>query len=224
MKLRMLMILAAALALSCMRLNAQTPSGLLTGPVTYTSTLTSGNPYGDNTVWTKADNSTCSAAGTPSCYIVKHVVGLPYGNLQASDDTSNGIPNCYTWDVSQLIMNDQGYCQSSFHGGGSGETRVALYCGNTVSSDINGTYSLSCTASFDGTAIEVQSGIDVPIPTLYIVNVTIKHHPVQVWIPAHFRTRRHLEKWQVIDSAVVKVIPSSIQKTKSPDAQSYDSR
>ena len=201
MKLRMLMILAAALALSCLTLNAQTPSGLLTGPVTYTSPLNN-SPYG-NPVWTFADGSKCGPSPLPACpYIIKYVVGLPYSALQASDGTCN----CYAWDVWQLSM---GACQSSFHGGAPGEYG-ALYCGNTVSSDINGRYTLSCTASFDGTAIAVQGGIDVPIPTLYTVNVTIKHHPVQVWIGPIFRTRRHLEKWQVIDSAVVTVIPNSI--------------
>lgn len=206
MNTRTLAIAAALLALSCMA-EAQTPSGLLTGPVTYTSTLTSGNPYGDTHVWTKADGSTCSAAGTPSCYIIKYLVGVPYGNLQASDGTSTGIPNCYTWDVWQLILNDVGYCQSSFHGGGSGEQRAGLYCGNTVSSDINGTYNLSCTATFGGTANNVINGIDVPIPTQYTIQVTITHHPVQVWIGPVYRTPRHLETWQAIDSAVVRVTP-----------------
>jgi hypothetical protein len=206
LKLQTLFTLAAALALSCMA-QAQTPSGLLAGPVTYTSPLTSGNPYGNNTVWTKADGTQCSASGTPSCYIVKYVVGAGYGNLQASDGTSAGIPNCYTWEGWQFILNDAGYCQSSFHGGGSGEQRVGLYCNNSVSSDINGTYSLSCTAGWDGTAITVQGGVDVPISTLYTVNVTIMHHPVYVWIPTHFRTPRHLETWQQIDSAVVTITP-----------------
>lgn len=186
---------------------AQTPSGLLTGPVTYTSNLTSGNPYGDNHVWTKADGTTCSASGTPSCYIIHYVSGTGYGNLQASDGTSNGIPNCYTWDVWQLIMNDVGYCQSSFHGGGSGEQRVGLYCGNTVSTDMNGTYNLSCVATFDGTAITVQGGIDVPISTQFNVVVIITHHPVQVFIGPYYRTPRHLETWQQIDSMTVTVTP-----------------
>ena len=200
-KLLMLTMFAASLAV------AQTPSGLLTGPVSYVSNLTSGNPYGDNTVWTLADGSTCSAAGTPSCYIVHYVTGTGYGNLQASDGTSAGILNCYTWDVWQLIMNDQGYCQTSFHGGAPGEQRVALYCGSSTSSDMNGYYNLSCNASWDGTAITVIGGVDTPIPTIYTVNVNIRHHSVSVWVPAHFRTPRHLETWQQIDSMSVGVTP-----------------
>ena len=195
MKLITLAVLTAGIAA------AQTPSGLLTGPVTYTSTLTSGNPYGDNTVWTKADGSTCSASGTPSCYIVKYVVGVPYNQLVGSDGTGN----CYVWQVSQLTNM---VCQSSFVGGAPGEYG-ALYCANTVSSDINGTYSLSCTAGWDGTAITVINGVDTPIPTLYALTVTITHHPVSVWIPAHFRTPRHLETWQQIDSMSVTVTPPS---------------
>ena len=207
-KLLTLMFTAGAIAV------AQTPSGLLTGPVSYVSNLVSGNPYGDNTVWTLADNSTCSASGLgpngtviPNCYLVKYIVGTPYGNLQASDGTSSGIPNCYTWNVWQLIMNDQGYCQTSFHGGGSGETRVALYCSGTASSDLNGYYNLNCNASWDGTAITVINGIDTPIPTIYTVNVNIRHHTVSVWIPAAFRRPRHLENWQQIDSMTVGVTP-----------------
>lgn len=201
MNTRTLAIAAALLALSC-RAEAQTPSRLLTGPVTYTSPLNN-SPYGNH--WSFSDGTSC----TGNCpYIVKYVVGTPYANLQASDGTSNGILNCYTWDVWQFILNDQGYCQTSFHGGGSGETRVALYCANSFSSDINGSYNLSCTASFDGTAITEQGGIDVPIPTLYTITVAISHHSVQVWIPAHFRTPRHLETWQAIDSAVVTVTPA----------------
>ena len=201
MKLLLTLTLLAGLAA------AQSPSGLLTGPVSYVSNLTSGNPYGDNTVWTKSDNSTCSASGIgpngttiPNCYIVKNVVGTGYGNLQASDGTSNGFVNCYTWDVWQLIMNDGSYCQTSFHGGGSGETRVALYCGSSVSSDMNGYYNLSCNASWDGTSV-------IDPTTVYTVNVNIRHHSVSVWIPAHFRTPRHLETWQQIDSMSVGVTP-----------------
>lgn len=193
---------------------AQSASGLLTGPVSYVSNLTSGNPYGDNTIWTLADNSICSASGLgpngttiPNCFLVKNVVGTGYSNLQASDGTSVGISNCYTWDVWQLIFNDVGYCQTSFHGGGSGETRVALYCGSSVSSDMNGYYNLSCNASWDGTAITVINGVDTPIPTIYTINVNIRHHSVSVWIPAHFRTPRHLETWQQIDSMSVGVTP-----------------
>lgn len=173
---------------------AQTPSGLLTGPVTYTSPLTNG-PYGNH--WSFADGTSCAGATCP--YIVKYVVGVPYNALLASDGTGN----CYSWDVWQLAT---GACQSSFHGGGSGEYG-ALYCGNSVSSDISGTYTLSCTAGWDGTAITVQGGADVPIPTLYTVNVIITHHSVRVWIGPVFRTPRHLETWQAIDSAVVTVTP-----------------
>ena len=170
-------------------------SGLLTEAITYTSPLNN-SPYGNN--WSFADGTNCHTAGTCP-YIVKYVVGARYNSLTASDGTGN----CYGWDVWQLSM---GSCQSSFHGGGSGEYG-SLYCGNTMSSDINGTYTLSCTASFDGTAITVQGGVDVPIPTLYTVSVTIKHHPVSVWIGPIFRTPRHLETWQIIDSAVVTVSP-----------------
>lgn len=184
------------LALACMThfAYAQTPSGLLTGPVTYTSPLNN-SAYGNH--WSFADGTSCF----DNCpYIVHYVVGTDYSALTASDGTGN----CYGWDVWQMSL---GPCQSSFHGGAPGETTVGLYCGNSISSDINGKYSLSCTASFDGTAITVQGGIDVPIPALYTVNVTITHHSVRVWIPAHFRTPRHLETWQTIDSAVVTVAP-----------------
>jgi hypothetical protein len=170
-------------------------SGLPGGTVTYTSPLNN-SPYGNN--WSFADGTSCHTADTCP-YIVKYVVGVPYNALMASDDTGN----CYGWDVWQLRM---GSCQSSFHGGAPGEYGT-LYCDTSVSSDINGTYMLSCTASFDGTAITVQGGADVPIPNLYTVNVTIKHHPVSVWIGPIFRTRRHLETWQIIDSGVVTVSP-----------------
>lgn len=200
-KLLTLTMIMASLAV------AQTPSGLLTGPVSYVSNLTSGNPYGDNTVWTMADNSTCSASGIgpngttiPNCFIVHYVVGTPYNLLIASDGTGN----CYGWDVWQLSV---GPCQSSFHGGAPGETTVALYCGGSVSSDMNGYYNLSCQASWDGTAITVIGGVDTPIPTIYTINVNIRHHSVSVWIPAHFRTPRHLETWQQIDSMTVGVTP-----------------
>jgi hypothetical protein len=200
----------AVFLLMCVCAFGQTPSGLLTGPVAYTSTLTSGNPYGNNTIWTKADGTQCSASSTTSpCYIIKYVVGLPFGNLQASDGTSNGISNCYTWNVSQLILNDVGYCQTSFHGGAPGEQRVGLYCGNAMSSDINGNYSLSCTAGWDGTAITVIGGVDVPIPTLYAVNVIIQHHLVSVWVN-QYRRPRHLETWQQIDSVVITVTPQGL--------------
>ncbi len=183
--------------------SAQTPSGLLTGPVAYTSPLNNA-PYGwpNNTV-TFANGSTCSTAPqTLTCpYLVKYVVGTEYKALKASDGTGN----CYTWNVWQLLT---GSCQTSFHGGGMGEYG-ALYCGNSVSSDINGVYSLSCTATWDGTAITVIGGADIPIQTQYTINVTIQHHPVQVWIPAWFRTPRHLETWQAVDSMVVMVTPKT---------------
>lgn len=198
-------LVAATVGILCAQ---PSPSGLLSGPVTYTSNLISGNPYGDTHVWTLADNSTCSAAGTPSCYIVKYVSGTGYMNLQASDGTSNGTVNCYTWDVWQLIMNDQGYCQTSFHGGGSGEQRVAIYCPNSTTNDTNGTYSFNATdCSFEGTAITVIGGVDVPIATLFTVTVIIEHTPTQVWIGPYFRTPRHLEIWQKITSMVVTVTP-----------------
>lgn len=221
MKLLTLTLLAATLAM------AQTPSGLLTGPVSYVSPLTSGDIYGDNHVWTvafsatkptappnAANSYTCSASGTgpngttiPNCYIVQNIVGVPYSNLQASDGTSAGIPNCYTWDVWQLIMNDVGYCQTSFHGGGSGEQRVALYCGGTVSADMNGHYNLNCQATFGGTAITVIGGVDTPITTVFTVNVNENHHPVWVWIAAVFRTQAHWALYQQVDSMTVGVTP-----------------
>lgn len=183
----------------CWMAAAQTPSGLLTGQVTYTSPL-SNSPYG-NGPWAFADGSQCGpTAPLMACpYIVKYVVGTPYNALTASDGTGN----CYSWDVWQLAT---GACQSSFHGGGSREYG-ALYCANSVSSDINGTYMLTCTAGWDGTAITVQNGADVPIPTQYALTVTITYHSVSVWIPAHFRTPRHLETWQAVDSMVVTVTP-----------------
>ena len=180
-KLLMLTMIAASLAM------AQIPSGLLTGPVSYVSSLTAGNPYGDTHVWTLADGTTCSAAGTPSCYIVKYVVGTAYSLLVASDGTGN----CYSWDVWQLSF---GPCQTSFHGNG-GNT-AALYCGATASSDMNGVYNLNCQATWDGTA---------PYQTVYTINVNIRHHTVTVMIPTRYGPRP--QNWQQIDSMTVGVTP-----------------
>ena len=187
-KLLTMMFTAASLAL------AQTSSGLLTGPVSYVSSLTAGNPYGDTHVWTLADGTTCSASGQgpngttiPSCYIVRYVVGTAYSLLVASDSTGN----CYSWDVWQLAF---GSCQTSFHGN-SGNT-AALYCGATASSDMNGVYNLNCQATWDGTA---------PFQTVYTVNVNIRHHTVTVMIPTRYGPRP--QNWQQIDSMTVGVTP-----------------
>lgn len=186
---------------------AQTPSGLLTGPVSYVSTLTAGNPYGDSKVWLvqNPDGTTYTCAANvvnqPNCFIVKYVNSTEYSKLVASDGTGN----CYIWDVWQL---DTGGCQSSFHGGAPGEYG-ALYCSGGSTFDANGNFNLNCQATWGGTAINVIGGVDVPIPTVYIVNVNIKHHTVRVWIPAVFRTPGHWENWQQIDSMTVGVTPIS---------------
>ena len=151
---------------------AQTPSGLLSGPVTYT-------------------------LAAPE--VVHYVVGPTYHGLVASDGTGN----CYYWAVWQL---DTGGCQTSFHGGAPGEYG-GLYCSGSTSSDTAGIYTLSCTAGWDGTAITVQDGIDVPIPTQYTINVTITHHSVRVWIPPHYKTPGQWQIWQSVDSMVVTVTP-----------------
>lgn len=185
------------------------PSGLLTGPVTYTSTLA------NNTPWQFGDGTSC-AAGT--CPLLVRYLPSGFGNLQASDGTSAHAANCYTWYYSQFIMNDQGFCQDSFYGGQldidttnghivGGEVRVALYCNQTSANDVNGQYELNCVAGFNGTAIRIINGVDTPIQTQYSINVSIAHHPRVVWIPAAFRRPRHEETWQQIDSMVVTITP-----------------
>lgn len=198
-KLLTLMFTAGAIAV------AQSPSGLLTGPVSYVSSLTAGNPYGNNTVWTKADGSTCSASGQgpngttiPQCYIVKYVVGVEYGNLVASDGTGN----CYAWDVQQLTTDGRGFpdvppCQNSFVGNGSGEYG-ALYCSSTASSDLNGLYNLNCQATWNGTSV-------VDPNTVYTINVNIRHHAVVVMIQTRYGPRP--QTWQQVDSMTVGVTP-----------------
>ena len=227
MKLLTFTMIAASLAA------AQTPSGLLTGPVTYTSTLKAGNLYGDNYVWLvknpDGSASPCSASGIvpaggatvggpdwipgappvtfipggtviPNCFMLP-AANFEYKNLAASDGTSDGSTDCYSWNYEQLIFDDNAVCETTFHGNGSGEDRVAIYCPNSGSTDVNGTFTFNATGcGFDGTSV-------VDSQTQFTVATTIKHHPVMVWIPQRYRSAAHWATWQQIDSMAVTVTP-----------------
>lgn len=172
-KTKTLFAMAAALALSCMTLNAQT----LAAAQTLTYSIPASEPYG-YTYW----NGT--AHGTPTTppnapMLWPNVKSGTIHNLVASDGTGT----CYYWQIGFAL--NLGTCQTLYRGGGSGEGS-ALYCGATkwqpTTPNPDGTThdEGDCIASFEGTAITVINGVDTPIQTLFHMHWEINHHSVTI--------------------------------------------